>query len=48
MNEDHYKDGIKFGLKAMSWSGWASPVGLGIFLVCLGGFLYLLHLATII
>jgi len=42
------KDGMKFGLKAMSWSGWGSPVGLGILLLCAGGFLYLLHLAGLI
>ncbi len=44
----HDKEGIKFGLKAMSWYGWGSPVGLGIFLVAIGGFIYLIHLAGII
>ncbi len=42
------KDGMKFGLKAMSWSGWGSPVGLGLFLLSVGGFLYLLHLAGLV
>jgi len=44
----HDKDGIKFGLQAMRWSGWGSPVGLGLFLLSIGGFLYLLHLAGLV
>jgi hypothetical protein len=49
MNQvDYDREGIKFGLQAMKWSGWGSPVGLGIFLVCIGGMLYLLHLAGLI
>ncbi len=31
-----------------AWYGWASPVGLGLFLVEVGGLLWLLHLANII
>jgi hypothetical protein len=42
------KYGAKFGLKAMNWDGWGSPVGLGLFLLSIGGFLYLLHLASLI
>ena len=42
------KYGMKFGLKAMSWDGWGSPVGLGLFLLSVGGSLYLLHLAGLI
>lgn len=30
---------------AMSWHGWGSPTGLGLFLVGLGIFLWFLHLA---
>jgi hypothetical protein len=40
--------GMQYGLKAMDWSGWGSPVGLGLFLVSLGAFLWLLHLANIL
>jgi hypothetical protein len=32
----------------MRWHGWGSPVGLGLFLLAIGGFIYLLHLAGII
>jgi hypothetical protein len=31
-----------------SWHGWASPTGLGLFLVEVGIFLWMLHLANII
>lgn len=31
-----------------SWFSWGSPVGMGLFLVELGAFLWLLHLANII
>lgn len=41
----HDKEGMRYGLKAMSWQGWGSPIGLGFFLVCVGSLLYLLHLA---
>lgn len=42
------KDDMNFALKAMRWHGWGSPVGIGIFILCIGGFLYLLHLAGLI
>lgn len=42
------KDGIKYGLATMKWHGWGSPVGLGLFLLSIGGFLVLLHLAGLI
>ena len=38
----HHTDD-RYGLASMKWYGWGSPVGLGIFLLCLGGFLYELH-----
>ncbi len=31
-----------------SWFSWGSPVGLSIFILSIGGFLVLLHLANII
>ncbi|MDE1874997.1 MAG: hypothetical protein KGI79_03605 [Patescibacteria group bacterium] len=33
---------------AMAWYGWGSPVGLGLLLVGVGAFIWLLHLANII
>lgn len=42
------KDGLKYGLATMKWHGWGSPVGLGLFLLSIGGFLVLLHLAGLI
>lgn len=33
---------------ALAWHGWGSPIGLGSFLIELGVFLWLLHLANII
>lgn len=34
--------------EAMAWYGWGSPVGLGIMLLCIGGFLVCLHDAGIL
>jgi len=31
-----------------SWFSWGSPVGFGIWIVCIGVFLWLLHMANII
>lgn len=38
----------KYAKEAMSWYGWGSPVGLGLMLVAIGIFLWLLKLASII
>jgi hypothetical protein len=39
----------KLAVKAsLGWSGWGSPVGLGILLVCVGAFIICLHLAGIV
>ena len=35
MNEPMTNDQMNFARQALSWHGWASPVGLGIFLVSL-------------
>jgi hypothetical protein len=36
MNEMLTRDQeMKYGLTAMNWYGWGSPVGLGVFIVCL-------------
>lgn len=34
--------------RAMSWSGWGSPVGLGLFVLLICASIYLLHLAGLI
>jgi hypothetical protein len=33
---------------AMRWSGWGSPVGLGVFLLCLSGCVLLLRFAWVL
>lgn len=38
----------RYAKLALTWSGWGSPVGLGIGLMSVGVFLWLLHLANII
>ena len=35
----------KYAEKAMTWYGWGSPIGLGFFVVAIGVFILLLHLA---
>jgi hypothetical protein len=35
----------RYALKALSWHGWGSPVGLGIFLVAVALFIVLLRYA---
>ncbi len=52
---DEAKNGDRENIEAMknwrswgSWFSWGSPVGLGLFLLSIGGFLVLLHLAAII
>lgn len=44
--------GDTYGIQAMKWYGWGSPVGLGLGLgftfISAGLFLWLLHLANII
>jgi hypothetical protein len=38
----------RYAEKALTWSGWGSPVGLSIFIVAIGVFLLLIHHAGII
>lgn len=38
----------RYAEKALTWSGWGSPVGLSIFIVAIGLFLLLIHYAGII
>jgi hypothetical protein len=38
----------KYAEKAMAWHGWGSPVGIGFFIVSIGAFIALLHIAGVI
>jgi len=40
-------DEWKYAEKTLTWSGWGSPVGLGLFLVSVGAFIVLLSHAGI-
>lgn len=46
--KDHYEESMKHWRSWGSWFSWGSPVGLGLFLIAIGVFLVLLHLANII
>jgi hypothetical protein len=48
-SEQHTEvDAWKYAQKTMSWYGWGSPVGLGLFVLSIGGFVLLLHQAGIL
>ena len=38
----------KYAEKALTWYGWGSPVGVGLFIVSVGAFLMLIHYAGIV
>jgi hypothetical protein len=38
----------KYAQKTMSWYGWGSPVGIGLFIVAIGATVVLLHVAGVI
>jgi len=38
----------KYAEKTLTWHGWGSPVGLGLFIVAIGAFVALLHVAGVI
>jgi hypothetical protein len=38
----------KYAEKAMTWYGWGSPIGLGLFIVSVGAFLVLIHYAVVL
>jgi hypothetical protein len=40
--DEHYQQSNRFAELQQRWHGWGSPVGAGIALLCLGGFLLLL------
>jgi len=41
-------DAWKYADKAMTWYGWGSPIGMGLFLISIGTFLVLVHFAGIL
>jgi hypothetical protein len=46
--QTHDADAWKYAEKAMTWYGWGSPVGVGLFIVSICAFLVLLHYAGIV
>ena len=38
----------KYAEKSLTWYGWGSPVGLGLFVISIGVFIVLLHEAGIV
>jgi hypothetical protein len=38
----------KYAEKALTWYGWGSPVGVGLFIISIGAFLMLVHYAGIL
>jgi hypothetical protein len=38
----------KYAEKSMTWYGWGSPAGLGLFIISIGVFILLLHYAGIV
>jgi hypothetical protein len=47
-NQRNEAEEWKYVEKALTWSGWGSPVGLSIFIISVGAFLLLIHYAGII
>lgn len=48
VTQEEFEQGYMYSKLALTWSGWGSPVGLGIGLMSVGVFLWLLHAANII
>jgi hypothetical protein len=44
-DRDKEMEAWKYAEKAMTWYGWGSPIGLGIFIIAIGVFIVLLHAA---
>ena len=38
----------RYASKAMTWYGWGSPVGAGMFIISIGAFLVLVHVAGVV
>jgi hypothetical protein len=45
---NHEAEAWKYAQQAMTWYGWGSPVGIGLFIVAIGAFVALLHVAGVI
>jgi hypothetical protein len=41
-------DTWKYAEKSLTWYGWGSPVGLGLFIISIGVFILLLHEAGVV
>jgi hypothetical protein len=44
----HSEEGLKYWRAWGSWFSWGSPVGMGLFLISIGVFLFLIHYAGLI
>jgi hypothetical protein len=38
----------RYASNAMTWYGWGSPVGVGLFIISIGAFLVLVHVAGVL
>ena len=47
MSNERNQEDWKYASKAMAWYGWGSPIGLGVFLVCLAAVAVLVRFALI-
>jgi hypothetical protein len=47
-NQQSAEEAWKYAEKAMTWYGWGSPIGMGVFLVCIGLFILLLRFAWLL
>jgi hypothetical protein len=47
-DNNHEAEAWKYAEQAMTWYGWGSPVGIGLFIVAIGAFVALLHVAGVI
>jgi hypothetical protein len=47
-NDSGNLDAWKYADKAMTWYGWGSPVGIGLFIVSIGVFVLLIHHAGLV
>jgi hypothetical protein len=45
--EAHDLEAWRYASKAMTWYGWGSPVGVGLFIISIGAFLALIHVAGV-
>jgi hypothetical protein len=46
--EAHDVEAWRYASKAMTWYGWGSPIGVGLFIISIGAFLLLIHHAGVL